>query len=134
MGLKFVDRVKESTTTTGTGTVNLAGAQSGYQGFVAGIGSGNACYYVIAAGTEWEVGLGTVTDAAPDTLSRDAVFASSNAGAKVNFSAGSKDVFLTLPAAGLLPRSYLAGLQLANNGTDATNDIDIAVGAARDSS
>src|SRR3990167_801829 len=111
MGLKFVDRVKESTTTTGTGTVNLAGAQSGYQGFVAGIGSGNACYYVIAAGTEWEVGLGTVTDAAP----------------KVNFSAGSKDVFLTLPAAGLLPRSYLAGLQLANNGTDATNDIDIAV-------
>ena len=99
MALKFADRVKETTTTTGTGTINLGGAASGYQGFVAGVGTGNTCYYVIAAGTEWEVGLGTVTDAAPDTLSRTTVLSSSNAGALVNFSAGTKDVFCVAPAA-----------------------------------
>jgi hypothetical protein len=94
------DRVKVSATTTGTGTFTLGSAANGYQDFSA-IGSGNITYYTIAlqSGNEWEVGVGTVTDTAGTfTLSRDTVFESSNAGNLVNFSAGTKDVFVTYPA------------------------------------
>lgn len=96
-GPKIADRCKETSTTTGTGTLNLAGTSAGYRTFVAGIGSGNSCYYCIQhqSADEWEVGVGTVTDATPDTLSRDTILASSNGGAAVNFSAGTKDVFVT---------------------------------------
>jgi len=96
--LVLKDRVKESTTTTGTGTVTLAGASTGFQSFAA-IGNGNVTYYTIAgAGTsEWEVGIGTYTSSGT-TLSRTTVLASSNSGSLVNFSAGSKDVFVTYPA------------------------------------
>jgi hypothetical protein len=107
MTLVLADRVKETTTTTGTGTVDLSGAVTGFQGFVAGIGNGNSCYYCIAGGSEWETGIGTVTDAATDTLSRTTVIASSNAGSLVSFSAGSKDVFCTLPA----PRTITTDLR-----------------------
>ena len=94
------DRVKESTTTTGTGTLDLDGAIGGFKTFVAGIGTTNRTYYAIVGRTttEFEIGLGTVTDASPDTLSRDKVISSSNSDAKVSFSAGTKDVFCTLPA------------------------------------
>lgn len=94
------DRVKETSTTTGTGTLSLAGAVANFVGFVAAIGTGNTCYYAIVhqSAAEWEVGIGQVTDATPDTLSRTTVLASSNAGALVNFSAGIKDVFVTIPA------------------------------------
>ena len=94
------DRVKESTTTTGTGTIDLDGAIGGFKTFVAGIGTTNRTYYAIVGRTttEFEIGLGTVTDASPDTLSRDKVISSSNSDAKVSFSAGTKDVFCTLPA------------------------------------
>jgi len=94
------DRVKETTTTTGTGTINLAGAATGFETFVAGIGNSNVTYYCIAGqGTaEFEVGIGTVTDASPDTLSRTTILSSSNSDSAVNFSAGTKDVFCTLPA------------------------------------
>ena len=100
MALVLNDRVKETTTTTGTGTVNLAGAEIGFEGFVAGIGNSNTCYYTIAhqSANEFEVGLGTVTDASPDTLSRTTIISSSNSDSAVNFSAGTKDVFCTLPA------------------------------------
>lgn len=100
-GPLVADRVKETSTTTGTGTLTLAGAASGFQGFVAGIGDGNTCFYAIQeqSGTDWEVGVGTVTDAASDTLSRDTIIASSNAGAAVNFGAGTKDVFVSYPGA-----------------------------------
>jgi hypothetical protein len=94
----FADRVKETSTTTGTGTLDLGGAATGgFQTFVAGIGTGNRCYYCIqlTSASEWEVGIGTVTDAATDTLTRETVLGSSNAGALVNFSAGTKDVFCT---------------------------------------
>lgn len=96
MALVLEDRVKETTTTTGTGTITLAGAATGFQSFAA-IGDGNTTYYAISAGSQWEVGLGTYT-AAGTTLSRDTVLASSNAGALVTFSAGTKDVICTNPA------------------------------------
>jgi|8_EtaG_2_1085327.scaffolds.fasta_scaffold46255_1 hypothetical protein len=101
MALILHDRVKESTTSTGTGTINLDGATGGFKSFVAGIGTTNKTYYAIVGRTttEFEVGLGTVTDASPDTLSRDVILSSSNSDAKVSFSAGTKDVFCTLPSA-----------------------------------
>ena len=100
MALVLNDRVKETTTTTGTGTINLGGAATGFETFVAGIGNSNTTYYCIAGqGTaEFEVGIGTVTDASPDTLSRTTILSSSNSDSAVNFSAGTKDVFCTLPA------------------------------------
>ena len=98
MAFVLADRVKETTTTTGTGTVTLLGASTGYQSFSA-IGNGNTTYYTIAAqtGTEWEVGFGTYTSSCT-TNARTTVISSSNAGALVNFSAGTKDVFVTYPA------------------------------------
>jgi hypothetical protein len=98
MALVLADRVKETTTTTGTGTVTLLGASTGYQSFAA-VGNANTTYYTIAGqtGSEWEVGIGTYTSSGT-TLSRDTVLASSNSGSLVTFSAGTKDVFVTYPA------------------------------------
>ena len=100
MAFALNDRVKETSTTTGTGTFNLAGAEIGFESFVSGIGNGNVTYYAISNdGTaEFEVGFGTITDATPDTLSRDTIISSSNSDALVDFSAGTKTVFCTLPA------------------------------------
>ena len=100
MALVINDRVKETSTTTGTGTFNLAGAETGYESFVSGVGTGNTTYYAIElnAANEWEVGIGTVTSGSPDTLSRDTIISSSNSDAAVTFSAGTKNVFCTLPA------------------------------------
>lgn len=100
MPLVLADRVRETTITTGTGTITLAGAVTGFQSFSV-IGDGNTTYYTIAGqGTnEWEVGIGTYT-ASGTTLSRDTVLASSaTAPNKTSFSAGTKDVFVTYPAA-----------------------------------
>ena len=100
MAFALNDRVKETSTTTGTGTFDLAGAEIGFEGFVSGIGNGNITYYAISndGKAEFEVGFGTVTDATPDTLSRDTIISSSNSDALVNFSTGTKTVFCTLPA------------------------------------
>ena len=100
MALVINDRVKETSTTTGTGTLNLAGAETGYESFVSGVGTGNTTYYAIElnAANEWEVGIGTVTSGSPDTLSRDTIISSSNSDAAVTFSSGTKNVFCTLPA------------------------------------
>ena len=96
MAFVVADRVKETTTSTGTGTITLAGAASGFQSFSV-VGDGNTTYYTIAGGTEWEVGVGTYT-ASGTTLSRDSILESSNSGSAVNFSAGTKEVFVTYPA------------------------------------
>ena len=96
MALVVKDRVQETSTTTGTGTITLAGAVSGFQSFSA-IGNANTTYYAIVGGTEWEVGLGTYTSSGT-TLSRDTILESSNGGTAVNFSAGTKNVFVTYPA------------------------------------
>jgi hypothetical protein len=101
MALVLADRVQETTTTTGTGTVTLAGAVSGYQTFAA-VGNGNSTYYTIAGGAEWEVGIGTYTSSGT-TLSRTTVISSSNSGSLVTFSAGTKNVFVTYPAARSIP-------------------------------
>lgn len=98
MALVLKDRIKETSTTTGTGTLTLAGAVTGFDAF-SEIGDGNTTYYCIQHSSldEWEVGIGTYT-ASGTTISRDSVLASSNAGAAVDFSAGDKEVFVTLPA------------------------------------
>lgn len=95
----YADRVRETTTTTGTGSVTLAGAAAGFVTFNDAYGTGTDFNYVIAGGAEWEVGRGSLSDAT--TLARTEVLASSNAGAAVDFSAGEKDVFSSVPAAAI---------------------------------
>ena len=100
MALVINDRVKESSTTSGTGTISLAGVVTGFVSFVSGIGNSNTTYYAIfEQGTaNWEVGLVTVTDATTDTLSRDTVLNNSAGNtSKISFS-GTLDVFCTMPA------------------------------------
>jgi hypothetical protein len=95
MALVFKDRVKETTTTTGTGTITLAGAVSGFQAF-SEIGDGNTTYYAIVSGTDWEVGIGTYT-LSGTTLSRDTILESSNAGSAISLT-GTSTVFCTYAA------------------------------------
>lgn len=95
MALVVKDRVQETTTTTGTGTVTLAGAVTGFQTFSV-IGDGNTTYYAITSGNDWEVGLGTYT-ASGTTLSRDTILESSNSGSAITLS-GTSNVFVTYPA------------------------------------
>jgi len=96
MALILQDRVRETTNTTGTGTFTLLGAVTGYQSFSV-IGNGNTCFYACAdqGGPNWEVGLGTYSSG---TLARTTVLSSSNSGSLVNFTAGTKDVFVTQPS------------------------------------
>jgi hypothetical protein len=118
MALVVNDRVKETSTTTGTGTFTLAGAVSGFETFSSAIGNTNTTYYsIVNSNGEFEVGLGTV---GAGTLSRDTIISSSNSDAAVNFSAGTKNVFCTLPAskAVILDSS---GNIVANNGSNLTN-------------
>jgi hypothetical protein len=99
MAFVLADRVKESTTSPGTGTATLNGAATGYQSFSAGIGANNTTYYTIAdqSGSNWEVGYGTVGSGGT-TLARTTVLASSNSGSLVNFSSGTQDVWCDYPA------------------------------------
>jgi Chaperone of endosialidase len=94
MAFVLADRVKETTTSPGTGTATLNGAAAGYQSFSAGIGASNTTYYTIAdqSGSNWEVGYGTI-GAGGTTLARTTVLASSNSGSLVNFSSGTQDVW-----------------------------------------
>jgi len=102
MALERKDRAQDSTTTTGTGTVNLAGTSpdAGYIPFITAFTSGATVRYLIisADSSEWEVGQGVFTDATPDTLSRATIYASSNSGSAVNFSAGTKKVYCVFTA------------------------------------
>ena len=99
MALVLADRVKETTTTTGTGAVTLAGAVTGFQAFSAGVGNSNTTYYTIqdANGTAWEVGLGTL-NADSTTLTRTTVYESSNSDTAITLTSGTHTVFCTYPA------------------------------------
>ena len=98
MAIVVYDRVQETTSTTGTGSVTLLGAVTGYQTFAV-VGNGGQTYYCIAdqGGANWEVGIGTYSTTGP-TLARTTVLASSNSGSLVSFTAGTKTVFITYPA------------------------------------
>ncbi len=99
MALVLNDRVKETTTTTGTGTFTLAGAVTGFETFGAGVGNSNTTYYAVTlpGSAEFEVGLGTLNSDS-STLARTTVISSSNSDNAVNFSAGTKTIFCTIPA------------------------------------
>ena len=97
MAFVINDRVKENSTTTGTGTFTLDGAVTGFETFSSAIVNGNTTYYTIHTqnGAQFEVGIGTV---GAGTLARDTVISSSNSDAAVDFTAGTKDVLCTMPA------------------------------------
>lgn len=141
MALVLKDRVKETTTTAGTGTVTLSGAVTGFQSFTA-VGNGNTTYYAITESTTgaWEVGVGTYTSSGT-TLSRTTVLSSSNSGALVDFTAASKEVFVTYPseqgvwldASGVVAQlsfgaitATSAALTTGTVSTDPVNPTDIA--------
>jgi len=115
---RFIDRVKETTASSGTGAVTLAGAATNFQAFQTAFALADRIQYAIVDNTAnaWEVGLGTLTTAT--TLTRDVVYASSNANALVNFAANTKDVFCTIagPTANSAPRGQVIaaarGLQM----------------------
>ena len=94
----IADRVQETSTTVGTGSIALAGAVTGYQTFDAVLNTADTTFYTAAqqGGSDWEVGIGTFT--APSTLARTTIISSSNGGSIVNFPAGTKNVFIGLPA------------------------------------
>jgi hypothetical protein len=126
MALILGDRIKENTTTTGTGTIVLGGAQTGYQSFAV-IGNANTTYYTIAdqTGSTWEVGIGTYYSGNV-SLARTTILSSSNAGAVANFTAGTKDVFVTYPS----ETSALggSGQAIIVNQANATANYTIAAG------
>jgi hypothetical protein len=125
MALVINDRVKETTTTTGTGAVSLAGAVTGFETFAAGVGNSNTTYYCIAHQdqAEFEVGLGTLDGDSSD-LTRTTVISSSNSDSAVNFSSGTKDVFCTVPASKLIFEDASNDVTIGRNLT-VTGDLTI---------
>ena len=99
MALVLNDRVQETTTTTGTGALTLGGAVTGFETFGTGVGNSNTTYYAVTLGgsAEFEVGLGTLNSDST-TITRTAIISSSNSDSAVNFSAGTKTIFCTIPA------------------------------------
>ena len=128
MALVVKDRVRETTTTTGTGTITLGGAATGFQSFSV-IGDSNTTFYTIqlANTNEWEVGVGTYTSSGT-TLSRDTILESSNGGSAVNFSAGSKDVFVTYPAEKAIYLGNLPTKMVVTKRDTTTADVALANG------
>ncbi len=125
MALVLKDRIKETTTTAGTGTLTLAGSADTFKPFST-LGVGNTTYYAIVAqgNDNWEVGIGTVGSG---TLSRDTVLASSNSGAKISFPAGTKDVFVTLPGDKIVSKDDATGI---NSGISLADYVDFDTAAA----
>lgn len=135
MALVLADRVKETTTTAGTGTITLSGATTGFQSFAV-IGNGNTTYYSIVAqtGTEWEVGVGTYTSSGT-TLARTTVL-SNSAGTQptaLTFSAGTKDVFVTYPATYSVNSTNVgtSGQLLTSNGTGVAPTFQTSTAASK---
>ena len=135
MALVLADRVKETTTTAGTGTVTLDGAATGFQSFAV-IGNGNTTYYTIAGQTssEWEVGVGTYTSSG--TLLARTTVLSNSAGTQpsaLSFSAGTKDVFVTYPAGYAVASTNVgtSGQLLTSNGTGVAPTFQTSTAASK---
>jgi hypothetical protein len=126
MALVVKDRVKVTSTTTGTGTLTLGSAVAGYQSFSV-IGNGNETFYTIVGGTQWEVGVGTYTSSGT-TLSRDTVLESSTGGAKIDFSVGVKEVFVTYPAEKAVYFGNLPTVLLVNDRSGSPVSVALANG------
>lgn len=135
MALVLADRVKETTTTAGTGTITLDGAATGFQSFAV-IGNANTTYYTIASqtGNEWEVGIGTYTSSGT-TLARTTVLSNSSGTqpSALSFSAGTKDVFVTYPAeyAVASTNDGTAGQLLTSNGTGVAPTFQTSTAASK---
>ena len=135
MALVLADRVKETTTTAGTGTVTLLGASTGFQSFAV-IGDGNTTFYAIAGqtGNEWEVGIGTYA-LSGTTLARTTVLSNSSATqpSALNFSAGTKDVFVTYPAGYAVAATNIgsSGQLLTSNGTGVAPTFQTSTAASK---
>ena len=135
MALVLADRVKETTTTAGTGTITLAGAATGFQSFAV-VGNGNTTFYTIASqtGNEWEVGIGTYTSAGT-LLARTTVLSNSSATqpSALNFSAGTKDVFVTYPAGYAVAATNIgsSGQLLTSNGTGVAPTFQTSTAASK---
>lgn len=120
---KLADRVKETTSTTGTGTYSLGGAVTGFRAFSSAFVTTDTVYYVAENGVDWEIGIGTLTTGTPWTLARTTILSSSNAGSAVNWGAGTKNVFCDAPAARLdnlsdsfdKAKAYLSGASSTTN-------------------
>ena len=129
MALVLNDRVKETTTTTGTGALTLGGAVTGFETFGTGIGNSNTTYYAITlpASAEFEVGLGTLNSDST-TITRTTVISSSNSDSAVNFSAGTKTIFCTMPASKAV---FLDGSGNATLGADLSVGDDLTVNSGQ---
>ena len=135
MALVLADRVKETTTTAGTGTITLAGAATGFQSFAV-IGNANTTYYTIVGqtGNEWEVGVGTYTSSGT-TLARTTVLSNSSGTqpSALSFSAGTKDVFVTYPAGYAVAATNIgsSGQLLTSNGTGVAPTFQTSTAASK---
>ena len=124
MALTIADRVRETTTTTGTGTITLNGAVGNFETFTANLSDGDTTYYAIvdANNSDFEVGLGTFASSGT-TLARTTVIASSNSNSAVNLSSGSKDVFITLPASKMIFQDASGNVTIPGDLTVSGDDI-----------
>jgi cytoskeletal protein CcmA (bactofilin family) len=124
MALTIADRVRETTTTTGTGTITLGGAVANFETFTANLSDGDTTYYAIvdATNSDFEVGLGTFASSGT-TLARTTVIASSNSNSAVDLSSGSKDVFITLPASKMVFQDASGNVSIGSGSLTATNFI-----------
>ena len=135
MALVIANRVKETTTTAGTGTVTLLGASTGFQSFAA-IGNANTTYYTIASqtGNEWEVGIGTYTSYGT-TLARTTVLSNSSGTqpSALSFAAGTKDVFVTYPSEYAVAATNVgtSGQLLTSNGTGVAPTYQTSTAASK---
>jgi hypothetical protein len=125
MALIVADRVQETTLTTGTSSYTLLGAKTGFQSFGAVMANSDTTYYAVTDGISWEVGIGTYSTTGP-TMARTTILSSSNSGSAVNWSAGTKDIFLSYAAS---KSSYLdaSGYLLVSDRIAHTGDTDTAI-------
>lgn len=123
------DRTRQTSTTLGTGAYALTGNVAGFERFIDTIGDGNTCWYFVTCGDEWESGLGTIAAGSPPTLTRTAVYASSNNDAAVNWPAGTKIISNgwtakaateAAAASGLITDSTLAAISAIGNAVNTT--------------